>query len=47
MSPYLAYVLGILTVILIFLPFWLLSQTSEGVANAYSSVFCDQIDPGE
>ena len=46
MSVYLAYILGILTVILIFLPFWLLSQTSSGVATAYSTVFCDQIDPG-
>lgn len=43
MSPYAAYVLGILTILVILIPWWILSMRSTSVSNAYSKVFCNQI----
>jgi hypothetical protein len=42
MSPYLAYLLGLLTVLVIVVPLWLLSTRYQGVADAYRRIFCDQ-----
>jgi len=42
MSPYVAYFLGILTVLIIIVPFWVLSIRFESVATAYRAIFCDQ-----
>lgn len=46
MDPLFAYILGIITAIIIFLPFWVLSGFSPTVASAYSEVFCDQLAVG-
>lgn len=42
MDALLAYFLGILTVLVIFLPFWVLSMYFPEVASVYDNVFCDQ-----
>jgi hypothetical protein len=42
MSPYLAYFLGLITVLVILLPFWVLSMRFRSVSGAYKSLFCNQ-----
>lgn len=46
MSPYLAYFLGLITLIVIFLPFWLLAQNNLEVAKIYNNIFCSQLPAG-
>lgn len=43
MSPYVSYMLGLLTSISILLILWILSALDLGIADAYSKVFCDQV----
>lgn len=43
MSPYTSFILGILLVIAIIVPFWILSGVNSDVGRAYSRVFCDQV----
>lgn len=42
MSPYLAYLLGLLTVLLIVIPFWVLSMNYQVVSDSYLTIFCKQ-----
>lgn len=42
MSPYLAYLLGLMTVLLIIIPFWVLSMDYPVVSNSYLNLFCKQ-----
>lgn len=42
MSPYMAYLLGLLTFLLIMLPFWIMSTFSYIVSEAYYGIFCTQ-----
>ncbi len=44
MSPYLAYFLGVLTVVFIFLLFWLLARSNQAVREAYLNLIC-RVDP--
>lgn len=41
MSPYVAYLLGILTIIAIILPFALIARVNPEVQVVYSNIFCD------
>ena len=41
MSPYTAYLLGILTIIAIILPFALLARVNSEVRVVYDNIFCD------
>lgn len=45
MSPYLAYLLGVLTVLIIVVTFWVLSARFKNVSDVYQSIFCDQTIP--
>ncbi len=40
MSPLLAYFLGILTLVVIFLPFWYLGRTNNKISQVYKDFFC-------
>ena len=44
MSPYLAYFLGVLTVVFIFLLFWLLARSNQAVREVYLDLIC-RVDP--
>ena len=44
MSPYVAYLLGILTIIAIILPFALLARVNPEVRIVYDNIFCDFSD---
>ena len=41
MSPLVGFFLGILTVLVIFLPFWYLSRTNDALGNVYKKYLCD------
>ena len=43
MSPIVAYFLGLLTIIIIFIPFWYLARENNKVQPIYNSIFCDSI----
>ena len=45
MSPYTAYFLGILTVLLIIVPFWVLSLFVTSIKTAYTNSVCYKICP--
>lgn len=40
MTPIGAYILGIITMLLIFVPFWYVSTTDAQVSKTYKSIFC-------
>ncbi len=40
MSPYLAYFLGVLTIVFIFLLFWLLARSNSAVREVYLNLIC-------
>lgn len=40
MSPYLAYFIGLLTVVIIIILFALIARTSPPVRQVYNSIFC-------
>lgn len=42
MSALMAYFIGILTILVIILPFWVLSMRSQSVSDTYKAVFCNQ-----
>ena len=41
MSPLLGYFLGILTVLIIFIPFWYLGRNNAKIESIYKQYFCD------
>ncbi len=41
MSPLVGYFLGILTVLVIFLPFWYLGRTNNKIGTVYKKYFCN------
>jgi hypothetical protein len=41
MSPLVSYFLGILTVLVIFLPFWYLGRTNNKIGTVYKKYFCN------
>ena len=43
MSPIVAYFIGLLTIIIIFIPFWYLARENDKVKPLYKSIFCDSI----
>jgi hypothetical protein len=43
MSPLLAYFLGILTLVVIFLPFWYLGRTNNKIGQVYKDYFCNNV----
>ena len=43
MSVYLAYILGILTVLIIFIPFYLLAKVNSNAAEAWELAFCTDL----
>lgn len=43
MSVYLAYILGILTVLLILIPFYLLARVNSNTAEAWELAFCTDL----
>ena len=43
MSPLIAYFLGILTILVIFLPFWLAALYNSSAAEAYEQIFCSDL----
>lgn len=45
MDAFLAYVLGLLTVLVILIPLILLAQNNSGVSSFYSSLFCSNLAP--
>jgi hypothetical protein len=40
MSPALAYLLGMLTVILIIFPFWFAGTKDDSIGDTYNDIFC-------
>lgn len=46
MSPYAAYFLGLVTFLVILIPWMLLAQNSSAVASTYSPVFCSNLAAG-
>ena len=42
MSPYVAFILGILVVLVPFIIFYVLSMNFTSVSNAYQDIFCNQ-----
>lgn len=42
MSPFGAYLLGLLTMLIIIIPFWVLSMGYLYVSDAYLKIFCSQ-----
>ncbi len=40
MSPLVAYFLGIITILIIFFPFWYLGRTTNKIGNVYKQYFC-------
>lgn len=46
MSPWFAYFLGLITILIILIPLWILSAFNDDAAEAYSVIFCDQLPPG-
>jgi hypothetical protein len=42
MSPITAYILGILTLLIILIPFWILSTRFTAVANTWNIIMCNQ-----
>lgn len=40
LSPYLAYFLGFLTIILLIVIFYLIARASQPVQNTYETIFC-------
>lgn len=45
MSPFTAYFLGILTVLLILIPFWAIAVNFSPIGDSYRSVMCYKICP--
>jgi hypothetical protein len=43
MAAILAFFLGIVTVIIIFLSFWILSRESTKIRQVYDDVFCNSV----
>ncbi len=43
MASILAYFLGIITVLIIFISFWLLAKKSSKVRQVYGDIFCNSI----
>jgi hypothetical protein len=46
MSPLAAYFLGILTVLVIFIPFWYLGQKNKKIEQVYKKYICPQNTSG-
>lgn len=44
MSSLLAYIFGIVTVLVIFIPFWYISKSNEKIQPVYKDIFCNSID---
>lgn len=42
MSPYVAYLLGLFTILIILIPFYVMSMRFKGVSNVYKDVLCNQ-----
>ena len=42
MTPFQAYILGLLTILTIFIIFWVLSMQFQSVSAPYKILFCDQ-----
>lgn len=45
MSPYIAYFLGLLTLLIIIIPFWIASMRFQNVARGYRTIMCNQALP--
>ena len=45
MSPFIAYILGVLTVFMILIPFWYISTKNTSVSKIYKSSVCWNICP--
>lgn len=43
MSPLAAYFLGVLTVLIIFIPFWYLGQKNKKIEEVYKKYICPQV----
>ena len=43
MSPLIAYFLGLLTFLVIFLPFWALALVNSSVGQAFDQLFCTDL----
>ena len=42
MSPFIAFILGMLTILIIIIPFWVMSMRVEVIAKYYNYIFCNQ-----
>lgn len=42
MNPYMAYLLGLLTFIIVFFPIWILSSSSYVISQVYFAIVCSQ-----
>lgn len=43
MSPLVAYFLGIITVLIILIPFWYLARVNQKISTTYKNIFCDSL----
>lgn len=41
MSPLVAYFLGVLTILVIFIPFWYLGRTNDKIGEVYKKYLCN------
>jgi hypothetical protein len=46
MTPVIAYFLGIITVIVIIVPFWYIASVNAKIGPVYSDIFCNNIKTG-
>lgn len=46
MSPVVAYFLGLITVLLIIIPFWYLAKVNSKIQPVYEDIFCNSIFGG-
>lgn len=44
MNEYNAFIIGVLTIIIIFLIFYVFSLTNQNVATSYNKIFCNPIN---
>lgn len=46
MSPLVAYFLGIITILIILIPFWYLARVNTKISTTYKNIFCNTLAGG-
>lgn len=46
MSPLVAYFLGIITILIILIPFWYLARVNQKISTTYKNIFCNSLSGG-